>query len=175
MKVSALAAASFLCGAAFAVTPSHHSPYADQAASDIKALTADEQASLLDGKGAGFAKAAELNGYPGPLHVLELAEPLELTPEQLAKTRALFDRMRDAARVEGAALVEAERQLDRLYASRRATAENVTAQLARIEAGRARLRGVHLNAHLEQAALLSKHQIAQYAQLRGYGAHHHSR
>jgi hypothetical protein len=174
MKSSALAAVSFLCGAASAVSPSHHSPYADQAASDIKALSADEQASLLDGKGAGFAKAAELNGYPGPLHVLELAEPLELTPEQLARTRALFDRMRDAARIEGAALVAAERQLDRLYATRSATVENVDAQLATIEAGRARLRGVHLNAHLEQAALLSKQQIARYAQLRGYGAHRHS-
>ncbi len=172
MKVSALAAVSILCGTAFAVSPSHHSPYADQATSEIKALTADEQSSLFEGKGAGFAKAAELNGYPGPLHVLELAAQLDLTAEQLAGTRTLFERMRDAARAEGAALVEAERQLDRLYATRSATAEKVNAQLARIEAVRTRLRGVHLDAHLEQAALLSGEQIARYAQLRGYGGAH---
>jgi Spy/CpxP family protein refolding chaperone len=174
MKAGWVIAAWIIASAGHASTHPHVSPYADQAASDIKALTADEKSSLLEGKGAGFAKAAELNGYPGPLHVLELAEPLELTAEQLANTRSLYERMRDAARAEGSVLVEAERELDRLYATRSASAEKVNAQLARIEAARARLRGVHLNAHLEQAGLLSRHQIARYARLRGYGAHHHS-
>jgi hypothetical protein len=141
------------------------------ASDDIKALTADEQNSLLDGKGAGFAKAAELNGYPGPLHVIELAAELELTPAQLAGTRALHERMRDDARAKGRELVDAERDLDRLYATRSATPDKVDGQLARIEALRASLRGVHLNAHLEQSALLSEHQIARYAHLRGYGQH----
>lgn len=150
------------------------SPYANQPSSDVKALTVDEQAALLDGKGIGFAKAAELNGYPGPMHVLELATQLELTPEQLASTRTLFERMRAAARADGAALVEAERELDRLYASRTATTRNVETQLARIESLRTRLRGIHLGAHLEQAALLSRHQVMRYAQLRGYGAHEHA-
>jgi Spy/CpxP family protein refolding chaperone len=169
-----LAVVALVASASHAASPPHPSPYADQATSDIKALTAEEQASLLDGKGAGFAKAAELNGYPGPLHVLELAEPLELDAEQLTKTRALFDRMRADARTQGAALVDAERELDRLYATRHATVEAVNAQLARIEALRTRLRGVHLNAHLEQAAILDAHQIARYAQLRGYGTHRHT-
>ena len=65
--------------------------------------------------------------------------------------------MRAGARAEGAALVEAERTLDALYASKKATRESVDAQLGRIEALRARLRGLHLNAHLEQAALLTRH------------------
>ena len=54
------------------------SPYAGQVNAPIKALTAEEQAALLDGQGAGFAKAAELNGYPGPKHVLELSAQLGL-------------------------------------------------------------------------------------------------
>lgn len=149
------------------------SPYAGQAGAPIKALTAEEQSALLDGQGMGFAKAAELNGYPGPKHVLELAEQLGLSAAQRKATEALFDRMRASARAEGAALIEAERTLDGLYASRTATRESVNAQLARIESLRARLRGLHLDAHLEQAALLDAHQVALYARLRGYGAAHH--
>lgn len=149
------------------------SPYADQVNAPIKALTAEEQAALLDGQGAGFARAAELNGYPGPKHVLELSEQLGLSESQRHATQALFDRMRAGARAEGAALVEAERTLDALYASKKATRESVDAQLGRIEALRARLRGLHLNAHLEQAALLTRHQIAMYAQVRGYGPVNH--
>jgi Spy/CpxP family protein refolding chaperone len=149
------------------------SPYAAQAGAPIKALTAEEQSALLDGQGMGFARAAELNGYPGPKHVLELADRLGLSESQREATQALFDRMRSAARSEGAALVEAERVLDELYASRSATTVTVNAQLARIESLRAKLRGLHLNAHLDQAALLSRHQIVMYAQLRGYGATSH--
>ena len=149
------------------------SPYVGQVNAPIKALTAEEQAALLDGQGAGFARAAALNGYPGPKHVLELSEQLGLSESQRHATQALFARMRAGARAAGAALVEAERALDALYASKTATRESVDAQLGRIEALRARLRGLHLDAHLEQAALLTRHQIAMYAEARGYGAVNH--
>lgn len=146
-----------------------HSPYAAQRHEDIKALSGDERAALLAGQGMGFAKAAELNGYPGPRHVIDLAAELELTGEQVAESQALFERMRADAQSTGAELIEAERALDRLYASKTATAERVNAALARIEHLRARLRGVHLNAHLEQAALMTPAQIERYVTLRGYG------
>jgi hypothetical protein len=149
------------------------SPYAGQEQADIKALSAAEQSALLDGQGQGFAKAAELNGYPGPKHVLELSEQLGLSETQREATQALFERMRVAARAFGAGLVAEERALDALYASRTATAALVNTRLARIEALRASLRGVHLNAHLEQASLMSRHQLAQYSRLRGYGASGH--
>jgi Spy/CpxP family protein refolding chaperone len=167
-----------LTGTASTATPGH-SPHAGDESADIKALTADELAALLDGQGMGFARAAELNGYPGPRHVLDLASQLGLTAAQAARTRALFDRMREAARAEGARLVDAERALDRLYATRTATAEKVAEHLERIETIRARLRAVHLNAHLEQTAMLTAGQIERYSRLRGYGGtlpapgHHH--
>ena len=161
------------CLLAFGIASAEPQPYAGQQTADIKALTAEDQASLLAGTGMGFAKAAELNGYPGPKHVLELATRLELSSEQVARTRALFERMQTAARAAGARLIDEERRLDRLYASRAATADAVDAQLARIEATRKHLRGIHLNAHLEQTALLSRHQLALYAQLRGYGGAEH--
>ena len=49
------------------------SPYAGQQTRAIKALSPEDLAGLLNGEGRGMAKAAELNGYPGPVHVLELA------------------------------------------------------------------------------------------------------
>ena len=161
-------------GLAFALSAfAQISPYVAEQHSDIKALSADEQAALRAGKGMGFARAAELNGYPGPLHVLELAEPLKLSDAQLAGTNELFARMQRAAQTEGAALIDAERELDTLFATKAATTERVEAQLSRIEAIRARLRAVHLDAHLEQAKLLTSPQIARYGELRGYDSQRH--
>jgi len=121
----------------------------------------------------GFARSAELNGYPGPAHVLELAADLVLSPEQVARTEALFVRMRTRAAELGRRLVDEERALERTFASRSVTPQSLEAALARIAGLRAEVRRVHLDAHLEQASLLSEPQIAAYARLRGYdgGAH----
>jgi len=53
-----------------------------------------------------------------------------------------------------------------------ATAAKVHWQLARIEAMRAHLRGVHLDAHLEQTGPLNAAQIARYSELRGHSMEH---
>jgi hypothetical protein len=47
-------------------------PYAGMQARPIKALSAEQIADLKAGRGMSLALAAELNGYPGPRHVLEL-------------------------------------------------------------------------------------------------------
>jgi hypothetical protein len=44
------------------------SPYAGEQGRAIKALSQKEVSDLLDGAGMGYAKAAELNRYPGPMH-----------------------------------------------------------------------------------------------------------
>src|SRR5262249_20157560 len=44
--------------------------YAGRQTRAIKALSEEDIAPLLNGEGMGMAKAAELNGYPGPKHVL---------------------------------------------------------------------------------------------------------
>jgi hypothetical protein len=59
------------------------SPYAGEEQRVIKSLSPEEIESLKAGAGMGFAKLAELNGFPGPKHVLELAGRLELSPTQL--------------------------------------------------------------------------------------------
>lgn len=137
---------------------------------DIKALSSQEIESLLAGKGMGFAKAAELNGYPGPAHVLELADKLELEPEQHARTRIIFQRMEGTARELGAQLVEAERNLDLLFRSRQIDPASLRAAVERVAGLQARLRLAHLQAHLEQTAVLTPQQSAAYSKLRGYEA-----
>ena len=143
-------------------------PYAGLQERRIKALSADEVASLMAGEGMGFALSAELNGYPGPLHVLELADALELSDEQEARTRELFDAMRAEARILGEELVQRERALDEAFASGTVTAGSLEAALEELGSLRARLRGVHLRAHLRLTPLLTPEQRLRYRHLRGY-------
>ena len=71
MFVAALAVCTLTAPVSAAEMP--ETPYAGQQTRTIKALSDDEIAALRNGEGMGMAKAAELNGYPGPIHVLSLA------------------------------------------------------------------------------------------------------
>lgn len=145
------------------------SPYAGLDARDIKALDDAEVASLLAGEGLGFAQAAELNGIPGPRHVLDAADALALTDEQRRRVQEVFDAMQaDAVRL-GRELVEAERALDRRLAGGQATPAEVEARVVALGTLRGRLRNVHLQAHLQTAPLLTDHQRMLYRRIRGYG------
>jgi hypothetical protein len=153
---------------AHAATAQHASPYAGEQQRDIKALSADEVRDYLDGKGIGLARAAELNGYPGPMHVIELAGPLSLSGGQRARTQALFDAMRARAIEAGRALVDAERELDSLFRQRTVSEASLAQALERIGQRQADVRRVHLEAHLAQTAILTPAQVQRYAELRGY-------
>ena len=151
------------------------SPYAGEEGRDIKALSAQDIDAYLTGKGMGFAKAAELNGYAGPKHVLEMASELALSDEQRARTQALFDSMQTKAVALGRQLVDEERKLDRLFASATVTQNSLEESVNRIGSLQAGVRAAHLDPHLEQARILTPHQRALYLQLRGYdtpAAHH---
>jgi hypothetical protein len=65
-----------------ATAMAQHQPYAGLQARPIKALSEQQVADLRAGRGMGLALAAELNGYPGPLHVLELSKELDLGQSQ---------------------------------------------------------------------------------------------
>src|ERR687892_2344181 len=86
-----------LVGIAPAAWPQTHQPYAGMQARPVKALSDQQIADLRAGRGMGLALAAELNGYPGPLHVLEHADALALTAEQRHRTRSLFEAMKAEA------------------------------------------------------------------------------
>ena len=144
------------------------SPYAGQQSRSLKALSEEDIAALQNGDGMGMAKAAELNGYPGPRHLLVLAKQLGLTENQANQIIALRDRMSAAARPLGAELIERERLLGQLFAKGEITSERLTAETATIGDIQGRLRAVHLAAHLETRAILAPEQAVQYDQLRGY-------
>src|SRR5918999_434179 len=76
---------------------------------------ADKIEQYRAGAGMGYARAAELNHFPGPMHVLELAHKLALTEEQRVATKRLMDAHKAAARALGAKLVEAEREVEALF------------------------------------------------------------
>ena len=153
--------------------PRHLSqPYAGQDERPVSSLSPADIAALRKGEGWGLAKPAELNDHPGPLHVIELADRLDLTGEQRARIEAAFQGMRVAAIEAGAALIEAERALDAGFEGGGLDRERLRALLKRAEAARAHLREVHLAAHLEVTPLLSRKQRERYAELRGYGEGH---
>jgi Spy/CpxP family protein refolding chaperone len=146
----------------------HQTPYAGMHQRGVKALSDQQIADLRAGRGMGLALAGELNGYPGPLHVIELADQLTLTAEQRHRVQELFDAMKVEAKAVGETLIEQERALDQAFAGRQispASLERLTAQIGETQG---RLRAVHLKYHLTTAALLTEHQRRRYARLRGY-------
>jgi hypothetical protein len=118
----------------------------------------------------GLALAAELNGYPGPLHVLELADRIGLNGDQRAQVERLFAAMKAEAVALGARLIAEETELDRLFATRSVTPSNLSAATAAIAATQGALRETHLKYHLSTSAILSPEQARRYAELRGYAA-----
>ena len=167
MKTRSLAAT---VGLMFSVSAFAASPYVGQESREIKALSPEEVSALVTGKGMGLAKAAELNGFAGPAHVLELANELHLSSDQRARTAALFSSMSARAATQGRALVEKERELDGLFASRTITAERLARTLREIGALQAEVRRAHLEAHLAQVEILTAEQNSRYRALRGYGS-----
>jgi Spy/CpxP family protein refolding chaperone len=147
--------------------------YAGQEQREIKALSAEEIQGYLAGSGMGLAKAAELNHYPGPRHVLDLAEPLQLSQEQHQKTQSIFEEMRTEAVRLGAQLIARERSLDILFAGGTVSEAQVEQLVTEIATLQGQLRAVHLRAHLAQRAILTPEQVYRYDMLRGYGASRH--
>jgi Spy/CpxP family protein refolding chaperone len=143
-------------------------PYAAMTEREIKALSKEEIAGLLQGTGMGMALAAELNGYPGPRHVLDLANGLELTELQRERVTHAFKEMQGKAQPLGEAVVAAERELDHLFTSGTATEELVFAGTGKVAKLQGELRATHLIYHLRMVEILTTKQIADYNRMRGY-------
>jgi len=111
---------------------------------------------------------AELNGYPGPLHVLELAAQLKLSPEQALQTKKLFTEMESHAKAAGEEVIAAEAALDALFRDKKATVENLSAAVKAAALAHGALRETHLRYHLAMMQVLSVDQVAMYNKLRGY-------
>ena len=158
-----------MSGANTSVAQHSPSPYADEQAREIKALSQQEIQQFLAGAGMGFAKAAELNSYPGPKHVLELAAELQLTPKQATRTRRIRAEMSAETQRLGKFLVAAEVELDAHFSNGSIDEAGLRAATESIAALRGQIRASHLFAHLQLKTVLTQHQVHLYDLLRGYG------
>ena len=145
-------------------------PYAGDEKREIKALSPEEIESYRSGAGMGFAKAAELNHYPGPKHVLELAKEIGLVPAQEKQVQRTYDAMHAQTVGLGARLVVAERDLDGLFAAASIDGASLARSVREIARLQGEIRLQHLKAHLAVRSLLTPAQVAKYDALRGYGS-----
>jgi Spy/CpxP family protein refolding chaperone len=155
-----------LLGATSSVSWSQHGhghPGGHQAA---EACSAEFDQVVGEGRGFGLAFAADQNGYPGPMHVLELKDRLQLTADQETKAQALMQAMFAESKPKGARLLDAEAKLRRLFADRTADDPAVRAAVADVERARAEVRLVHLLAHLKTRAILTEDQRRIYHEAR---------
>lgn len=164
---------SIFAFAAVAQHNGHHqggraSPYAGQERQAIKSLSNEDIVELERGGGWGLAKAAELNGVPGPAHLLEMRKEIGLSDAQVAKLEVIFKDMQQKAIVEGKRLIERESALENAFRAGPVSDDMLRKLLADIEAARSALRYIHLAAHLSSPPLLSAQQIQLYNKLRGY-------
>jgi len=153
------------------------SPYSGLEHRAVKALSDQQIADLRAGRGMGLALPAELNGYPGPIHVLELADQLGLTEQQRTRVQDLHAAMKAETVPLGERLIAQETELDRQFTTKSVTLVSLQAATADIGASQGTLRGAHLRYHLSTVEVLTPEQVQRYNELRGYqstGAHGHS-
>lgn len=170
-RLLTLASIALLAVVPVTVTQAQHdhvSKYAGQQTREIKSLSADDIDELRRGGGWGLARAAELNGVPGPAHLLELKDEIGLSPEQVARISAIYDTMKAKAVAEGERLIALEQQLETQFRDGTITDATLRSALADIGESRRTLRYIHLSTHLETPEILSANQIARYNVLRGY-------
>jgi hypothetical protein len=146
----------------------NHSQYVGQEKRPIKSLSPEDILELKRGGGWGLAKAAELNGVPGPAHLLELKKEISLTKSQTDAITHLYNQMKSSAIDFGNQLIELEKRLEIGFQTNSITAKILRSSLSEISQVRTNLRFVHLATHLETPKILSAEQVAKYNSLRGY-------
>ena len=157
-----------LVTSSFAQHKHDHAPYAGLQKREIKAFSDEQIKDLKSGKGMSLALAAELNGYPGPAHVLELADKINLTSKQKQQTQDLFKAMTKETKALGEQLIKEEKTLDLLFKNKKANLQNLKEATLQIGQTQAKLRGAHLRYHLSTVEILTPEQINSYNKLRGY-------
>jgi hypothetical protein len=146
------------------------SKYVGQEKRAIKSLSETDIEELKNGKGWGLAKAAELNGMPGPAHLLEMKAEIDLSANQVRAIENLYQKMKQEAIPLGLKLIELERELNNYFANRTITSELLGVLLERVAQVQKKLRYVHLITHLKTPDILRPEQIALYNKLRGYSS-----
>jgi len=153
------------------------SGYEDLLETEIRGLTPEQIEGYRTAKGMGLALPAELNGYPGPRHILDFSEEIELSEEQHEQVQVLFDQMQAEAIPIGDQILIEEAALEMAFRESMIDEDYLETQLATIGDLQSELRYAHLRTHLAALEILTPHQVMIYNQLRGYegtdGGHQH--
>jgi Spy/CpxP family protein refolding chaperone len=144
-------------------------PAATSAASTAGYSPEERAAGLREGRGMGLAMPAETNGYPGPRHVLEMADRIGLSADQRARTQSLFETMRSEVQRLGAQLLAQEGELDALFSEHRATPALLEVAARGIGETEAALKVTHLRTHLAMMDILTPDQVTLYVAARRAG------
>jgi Spy/CpxP family protein refolding chaperone len=164
--MTTIVATAGLLGTASSVSWGQHGHGHEGGHQAAEACSTEFDKVVGEGRGFGLAFAADQNGYPGPLHVLELKDRLKLTADQEAKAQALLHAMFVESKPKSARLLEAEAKLRRLFADRAADDAAVRATVAEVERARSEVRLVHLLTHLKTRELLTEDQRRIYHEAR---------
>jgi hypothetical protein len=147
------------------------SPYRGEETRGIKSLSQDDINGLKNGAGTpfgGMAKLAELNGYPGPKHVLDLTSQLELNDTQIEQINNIYQNMKFEAIVLGEKIITVESQLNKKFSNDSIDEKYLQEKVHESAGHYAELRNVHLQSHVLMMTVLSSDQIQKYGELRGY-------
>jgi len=169
MRKINILAASFLSVFIFNAH-AQHSHYAGMESREIKTLSQQDIEELRRGGGWGLALPAELNGVPGPAHLLELKDKIPLMSEQVELTENLLAQMKESAIEVGERLIQAEREIEELFSSLSVSEKSLLDKLKLAEEARTELRFIHLSQHYQTLQYLSDEQIRSYNELRGYNS-----
>jgi len=165
-----IAATLTLVSATYIAASTLTSPYAGEEARVIKSLSAKDIDDLLNGRGWGLARPAELNGVPGPAHLLEMKSEINLSAEQVSAIEVIWSEMNQNARRLGEHYVALERELNEQFATGQITSDTLKTLLLKIATVQTELRYTHLFAHLQASPVLKPAQVALYNRLRGYSS-----
>ena len=165
--------AAGLAGVAFAQGSAHHGAHGAPGSTPHHALAQTCEGAfeenVRDGRGFGMAFVADQQGYPGPLHVLELKDRLRLSRDQEARAEGLLAAMYAESRPKSSRLLEAEAKLRRLFAANRPDEAAVRTAVGEVETARADVRLVHLLFHLKMRDALTDEQRRIYQDARWGG------
>lgn len=138
----------------------------------IKSLSSGDLEALKAGTGeafGGMAKLAELNGYPGPRHVLDMGDKIGLSEEQKGEIEAKVVQMKAETIPLGEQIIAIEQKTNEAFSDRTITNEMLEENMDASGRLYGQLRYTHLKYHLEMINILTPEQVKNYNEFRGYG------